>query len=488
MALLLFWSPWRFGSVTPLAAAFLEAGFAGAFALAALSAPSLARLRTVAVPAVALLLLALLGFAQSLPWPPAVAGAVSPEHLRLRAGAAAALEGVAEPPEPRPSVPLSLAPEVTRRSAWRFAALGLALALASLAGSSRLGRRIVAGSILAAAVCQVVYGAPRWLSGATTLLGVEVRASGRFRGTFINPNHFAEYLEVALAVAFAWGWWSVRRAVRGGQRIETRVASMAGPLLVWLTLFAALAFTGSRAGLLAAAGGTVVQVLLVAAARPRGRWLRRAALAGAGMVVLAAGIGLVLAVGAQKAVGRLASTSAYEIAGNLRFEVARAALDLWARFPLLGTGMGTFLDAFPMVQPEVEALTWRHAHNDPVELLVTTGLVGAAIFLVGLGALLARLARVLRRGVRSEDRAMAVAALGALAALGLHEIVDFGLTIPAVAFSLVALVGSAASAPRSPHRPGLRSGAPARADGPRALPPPGSGGSGSRRPADGSPA
>lgn len=465
VGLLLFWAPWRFGSVTPLAAAFLEAGFAAAFAVAALAAPSLARARTVALPAAALLLLALLGLAQSLSWPPAVAAAVSPEHLRLRAESAAALRGEEELSEPLEGVALSLAPEVSRRTSWELAALALALVAAAVAGGVRPGRRIVTGAILAAAVGQVLYGAPRWLSGATTLFGVEVHDSGRLRGTFINPNHLAEYLEIALAIAFAWGWWAVYQAGKRGRRLESRIASVAAPLLLWLTLLAALAFTGSRAGLLAAIGGTFVQTLLVVATRPGGRWLRRLALAGAGAVVLAAGVGLVALIGGHQGVGRLTATSAYEVAGNLRFEVARAAVDLWSRFPLLGTGLGTFLDAFPLVQPEHVPLTWRHAHDDPVELLVTTGVVGAGLFLAGLGALLGRLTRVLNRGVRSEDRAMAVAALGALAALALHETVDFGLTLPAVSFTLVALVGSAAAAPRSPRRPDLPSAAPARSRG-----------------------
>lgn len=463
VALLVLAAPWRFGGVTPLAAALLDAGFAAAFAIAVTVSPSLERGRPVTVPAAALLLLATLGFAQSLAWPPGLAGAVSPEHLRLRSEAAAALEGAGAAPEPRAPVPLSLAPEVSRRSAWRFAALGLAFVAAALAGAQRPGRRIVVAAVLLAAVGQVLYGVPRWLAGAATLLGVEVRSPGRLRGTFINPNHFAEYLEIALAVAFAWGWWSVHRAAREGQRLETRVVRVVGPLAVWLALFAALAFTGSRAGLLAAAGATLVQALLVAAARPRAGLMRRVALAGAGAVVLAAGFGLALLIGSQGGVGRIAATSAYEVSANVRFEVARAALELWTRFPLLGTGLGTFFDAFPLVQPAGEALTWRHAHNDPVELLVTTGLAGAALFVVGLAALLARLVGVLRRGLRTEDRALAVAALGALAGVGLHETVDFGLTIPAVAFTLVALLGAAAAAPGPRGRPD-----PPRAESPRA--------------------
>ncbi|MFP3939032.1 MAG: O-antigen ligase family protein, partial [Thermoanaerobaculia bacterium] len=486
VAALVLWAPWWFGSVTPWGAALLEAGFAATLALGLLVVPSVSRLRTVAVPAAALLLLGGLALAQSLAWPPAVASVLSPEHARLAAESAAALEGVAEAEGELPAVRLSLAPEVSRRSALRFAALAVALLAAVQAGTSRAGRRLVLAAIVVTALVQILFGAPRWLAGAKTLFGAELQGAGRLRGTFINPNHFAELLEIAVALAFAWGWWGLRKA-RRAERAEVRVAWVAGPVLAWLTLFAALAFTGSRAGLLAAVAGTVVQGLLAAATLRGGRRRQRLALAGAGAVVAAAGVALVVLLGARQGVGRLAETSAYEVSGAVRFEVHRATLELWQRFPLLGTGAGTFYDAFPLVQPDEVPLAWRHAHSDPLELLATTGLAGAGLFAVGLGALLLRLAQVLRRGARSEHRAAALAALGALAAVGLHETVEFGLTIPAVAFTLAVLAGVAASAPPSQGRPGPRPGAPAPPRGDPAPHPPASPGAGPRAPAGGSP-
>lgn len=488
VAALVFLGPWWFGGVTPWAGAVLEAGFAAAFAVTVLSGTSAGRLRTVAVPAAALLALGGLALAQSLPWPPAVASVLSPEHVRVQEESAVALEGAGRPEgEGAPAeVRLSLAPEVSRRTALRFGALGLALMAAAAAGATRGGRRLVLGAALAAALGQVLFGAPRWLAGATTLFGAELQGTGRLRGTFINPNHLAQFLEIALAVAFAWGWWGLRKA-RREPRVEARVVWVAGPVLAWATLFAALAFTGSRAGLAAGVAGAVCQGMLAGATLTGARLRRRIALAGAGVVVAAAGVVLVVVIGARQGVGRLADTSAYEVTGALRFEVHRAAVELWQRFPLLGTGAGTFYDAFPLVQPDGVPLAWRHAHNDPLELLVTMGLVGAALFAVGLGALLLRLGRVLHGGVRTEDRAAALAALGALAAVGLHETVEFGLTIPAIAFAVATVAGVAASAPRGRGRRGRRPGARGPARGGPAPPLPAGPGGGPRAPAGGSP-
>src|SRR6185295_13023513 len=102
--------------------------------------------------------------------------------------------------------------------------------------------------------------------------------------------------------------------------------------------------------------------------------------------------------------------------------------ELWGRFPVTGSGLGTFRDAFPLVQPPDLQGTWWHPHSDLLEILATAGLVGVALVAVGLAALVRQLEAVLAAGARSEDRAAALAAFGILTSLGLHEVLDFGLT------------------------------------------------------------
>ena len=481
MAILLLWAPWPFGSITPWAQAVLIVGVSAALLLALASRGSPAAFRPVAVPALVLLALALLGLAQSLPWPSAVVEVVSPAHTRLAREAAVALEPMGAAPEPR-WVPLSLAPAESRRSAVTFAALAMALAAAASAGRHWAGRRVLGAALLAAALGQVLYSAPRWLAHTETLWGATVYFTGRLRGTFVNPNHFALYLEIALAAAFAWLWWAWSRAGRAGDSPERRVILTAPPVLVWLTLFLALAFTGSRAGLVAGVAGTVAQGALVAFRHGLRRQGARWALSGA----LAATVGLAIVAwaGYEKGLGRLAATSHYELAWGDRTQVYRHTLELWQSFPGLGTGLGTFLHGFPLVQPAAVDDLWRHAHNDPLELLAVAGLAGAALAAVGLVAIVRRLQRLLRHGQRREDRAAALAALGALTAVGLHGLADFGLTMPANALTLVVLVGAAAAAPlAAPARLPARSApesppGPARPDPSRSSPSPARAGEG----------
>ena len=69
----------------------------------------------------------------------------------------------------------------------------------------------------------------------------------------------------------------------------------------------------------------------------------------------------------------------------------------------------------------------------------------------GLAALLYRLGTVLSQGGRSEDRAAALAAFGVLASLGLHEALDFGLSMPGNAVTLAVLLGSVTAARTRPR-------------------------------------
>ena len=78
--------------------------------------------------------------------------------------------------------------------------------------------------------------------------------------------------------------------------------------------------------------------------------------------------------------------------------------------------------------------------------MATTGLLGLGIVLAAFLATLSRLHGIHLRGYRSEDRATALAAIGALMAVTFHEMFDFGTTIPANTLVLAVIVGAALGA------------------------------------------
>lgn len=432
---LVLWAPLPAGSVTPAGQLAFRLAACGIF-LAAVAVRAWPARRTL-LPAVAMAAIAALGFVQSCPWPAAVAAVASPEHLRLAGQAAEILEA------DRPAfVPLSLNAATTRSAALSWLAVAALLAATLVAGRRAVHRRWLLTALAAAALAQLGVGLVRLeTASAGGLAEVVLRPEGRLRGTFANPNHLSLLFEIAMAAVAAWVWVELRRwrSPAGGR------ARPALLLAVWSALLVGVVLTGSRAGLAAAVLGTIAQVAAVLLAGGR----RRAA-AGVALALLL-GLGGLAVAGSQLGIQRYETVSLFESNLRSRVLVTGPALELWRRFPLTGTGLGTFEDAFPMTAPaELAPVLWNRAHNDPLELLVTGGVLGLALGLVGLVAALPPIWRGLRRVGEVEERAAAVAAAGALAAAGVHELFDFGLVIPANALALAVVVGSALAAGRPP--------------------------------------
>ena len=438
-------SPLPFGGVLPRERVLIDVGAFVALALVVAGRHELGDLRPAARPALALAAVGAWGILQSLPWPRFLVGLVAPPMVGVwtTAPTPEALVGW--------GIPLSLAPEVSRATGLHWLALAGALAAAGVVGRYRQLTRLVGLGLAAVTVLEIVYGLGKWFEQSSTIWGVEVGGELRLRGTFVNPDHFATFLLIPLAVSFAWAWWSLRRAMQTSS-LERRLLYLTIPWLVFLLVFVALAFTGSRGGLVGALMVLVVQTVLLAVHYRR--W--QAALVGAGAVLM--GFAGVFFFGFQSGLGRWLGTSAYELTWNLRIELYQATLELWRRFPLTGTGLGTFRQAFPRVQPANLDLTWIHAHSDVLEILVTAGPLALLVLAVAFFGLFATLRDGFTFGRRSEDRAVSLAAAGAVAGVAAHSFVDFGLTLPANALILAVLVGLACGSPR--HRPADLSAAP----------------------------
>ncbi len=424
--------PMYFGSVLPPERGAL--GLGAFMALAALVAgrKTVSDLGPSARPALAIAAVGAFGIFQSLPWPSGLTSLVAPRIAELWATTAELTGSVA--------APLSVSPEVSRSTGVHWLAVAACLAAATVVGRERRLRRLLALAMASVAVFEIVYGSDNWFAQRGTIWGVETGGDPtRLRGTFVNPDHLATYLSMACASAFAWLWWSVRRVLRRGAMAH-RLLNAILPSLLFLMLFVGLAFTGSRAGLVAMMLALLAQALVLAIHYRR--W-QSGIIAGGALTLGLAGIALF---GLQRGLGRWMSTSAYEVTWSSRRTVYEASLKLWSQFPGTGTGLGTFRQAFPQVQPPDLKLTWLHAHSDVLELLVTTGIVGLALAVFGLVALYRRLWAVFQKGRRSEDRAAGLCAFGALTGTLLHSTVDFGLTIPANAFTLAILCGLACGA------------------------------------------
>ena len=397
----------------------------------------LTALHAVKAPLLALLALAALGMVQALPWPSSITGLLSPtaQRLWIEANEIRGLDGPL-------LAPLSMAPEVSRQTSLHLLAIAACLAAACLQAGERPARRLLSMGLIGSVLFQILYGADRWIARDSTIWGLEVPGDpSRLRGTFVNPDHFAFLLGLAVCCSAAWLWWGARKALDSKTEAEQRLLRFVLPLIFFPFCFAALAFSGSRAGLVAVIGGLMVQGIVLALR------YRRWQLGGLGLGLMALGLGAVWALGWNRGLGRLAETSAYEITFNARLQVWWESLELIALSPAVGTGLGTFRQAFPLVQPSSLPGSWRHAHSDVLELAITAGLPALLLLIWTMVHVAKRLWHVLLKGRRSEDRMLALAGFGACGTAFFHSLVDFSLTMPANALILAVLVGMSCGTP-----------------------------------------
>lgn len=280
------------------------------------------------------------------------------------------------------------------------------------------------------------YAAWQATSGANTVWGldrVDPDYVRRGSGSYVNPNHFAGFLELLLPLALSMA-------------IASRMKALGRVLLIYATLvmLAGLVFSFSRGGWIAAGFGMGL-VLITLARSPD---YRRAALIT--MVFLAVlGTGVMLRSEVMK---RRLQTS-FDLspqARNSRPNIWRPTVAMWKDHLWLGVGPAHFNERFKTYRNH-----WAHgeperAHNDYLNALADWGVAGTAIAAVP-WALLAygagRTLRQVRRDPgsievkRSGRYAFVLGACASLAALLAHSITDFNFHIPGNALVAVAWIG-----------------------------------------------
>jgi hypothetical protein len=149
-----------------------------------------------------------------------------------------------------------------------------------------------------------------------------------------------------------------------------------------------------------------------------------------------------------------------DVSFSSRLAVALQGAGIVRDHPLLGTGLGSWLHAFRgYVGPPVEGGIWDHAHDEYLELVAETGILGTA--LVALFALAVRSARrhmLLADGRRErrsrsiaekpdwqaalgDHRTLAWGLAGGIAAVLVHSAMEFGLHMPGNFVLLMVLAG-----------------------------------------------
>jgi O-antigen ligase len=261
-----------------------------------------------------------------------------------------------------------------------------------------------------------------------------LQQGGFIYGPYVNHNHYAGLMEMLTPFPLVL---AVTQFTSGNRKIAVAgiAALMAGTIFL----------SGSRGGMVAFVAEVVVLGVLMVRRR-EGSWKQPLML---GIFVTVVIVFLVW-IGGNELTRRLISIHSEareEISGGVRVSIDRDCLRMLLKRPLLGWGLGTFPVVYPAFRSFYTTFFVNQAHNDYLQLLVETGLVGFSIAVWFLVIVFRRAASKLKNWTETANGALTVAALLGCVGILVHSLLDFNLQIPANAALFYVLCAIAASAP-----------------------------------------
>lgn len=307
---------------------------------------------------------------------------------------------------------------------------------------------VVFGSVVA------VFGIIQYLTWNGNLYWLKPAggASKGIIGPFLNHNHFAGMMELIIPLAVAQLLFS--------NNVRERILYGFAAAIMTIAAIASL----SRGGMISLCGG----LLFIAAAcmfysirrrkylqpnarqkgkiiEPRAKW---SFLSNQGAIILVIGAALfgTILIGAKPVSDRLLNNnilSENEKAESLessRIWIWRNSAKLFINHPVSGVGLGAFETVYPQYsEGRKSRMIVDRAHNDYLQVLTDTGIIGGAIALWFICTVLWAIARGL--SLRDPWRAsLSIGIGGAIVSLMIHSFFDFNLQIPAIALLFLVLL------------------------------------------------
>src|SRR5262249_18114738 len=256
----------------------------------------------------------------------------------------------------------------------------------------------------------------------------EMRYGGIPFGPFANRNHFAGFIELVLPM-------SLVPLLLGRVRRERLV--IVG-ILAAIPL-SALLLSASR-GRIGGLGAELAFLFLIGL-------LRRAGglhLYFAGAVLLIA-FATVSWLGVNQILSRFSSLQSLEVTHSKRASMRHGTWNLFLDHPVLGTGLGTLQQVYPPYETLYDGKIVNHTHNDYLEALAETGIIGGLCCAWFLGILVFSALRFLQAEGYSFANTLRLCGWTACCGLLVHSLVDFNLHIPSnlLLFLLMSLLGTA---------------------------------------------
>ena len=253
---------------------------------------------------------------------------------------------------------------------------------------------------------------------------IEPRA-GSIYGSYVNHNHYAGLIELLLPLALVI---ALDPSLRREKRLLLACATV--------TMAASVFLSQSRGGMIA----VIVEMVFLGIV-----WMihfspRKSATVFVAFCITTA---LFLAWVAPRELGSRIT----DIHDPERLLIHRDSIRMFLAHPLLGSGFGTFATVFPHYRVFYDGFFIDNAHDDYLELLLETGLLGFGVGVWFLVVLYREGGRNMRLIKNSSIARINAAALAGCTGLLAHSFLDFNLHIPANAalFYVLCVIATASS-------------------------------------------
>ncbi|MDA0977201.1 MAG: O-antigen ligase family protein [Proteobacteria bacterium] len=250
----------------------------------------------------------------------------------------------------------------------------------------------------------------------------------RARGSFPNPNHLAGWLEMSICLGI--GLMIANRSAEkvGGSALSSFITGPQGRLrLMILIMVVGLIMTHSRSGNIALFSSLIISGLVVVfhtrVVNRYTTWLLLSIL-----VLDTVFIGNYF--GLERLQARIQETVSSPVNSEMRIELQRYNLALFRDNPVLGTGPGTYEQAFPPYRDARIPRKPTHAESDYAEFLVELGLLGCMpLVLLLFKGILSQL-KLMSRDSDEFNQGIAFGCLAGTVSLLVHGFTDVNLQIP----------------------------------------------------------
>ncbi len=294
---------------------------------------------------------------------------------------------------------------------------------------------IVFGSLIA------FLGILQFLTNPEGIYGIRPTPMAIPFGPFVNQHHFAAFMEMMLGLAL--GLILSRSTKRDRQPFL---------LIAAVLMAAALAFTGSRGGVISLVG---VFAFAVAATYKFGRPSATNKTAGRIQIVailsavLLVVVGMVFYLGGGDSLLRgMGVQESYSDITSGRIHYWSIAMKIFLAHPILGSGLESFGVAFTQYDTLSGVFRVEQAHNDYLQMLSDAGIVGF-VCVAGFVILLFKNGLKCIAGISEPfTRSLSIGALAGCFGVAIHSFFDFPLRTPSNALFFLVLAALATTRPR----------------------------------------